>query len=112
LQSETDYDGTSPRPPPTLPPLSYFFFFSLSLSLSLSLSRGVVPRGSLMKYVNAPGVYLWCCCLILAGNTAAPMCIRGIVRTMHYFANPLRLDRSREERRESRLLHPLRLARP
>eukprot|EP00291_Cryptomonas_curvata_P024895 CAMPEP_0172173074 /NCGR_PEP_ID=MMETSP1050-20130122/12824_1 /TAXON_ID=233186 /ORGANISM="Cryptomonas curvata, Strain CCAP979/52" /LENGTH=397 /DNA_ID=CAMNT_0012844733 /DNA_START=789 /DNA_END=1979 /DNA_ORIENTATION=- len=48
---------------------------------------------SLMEYVNAPGVYLWCCCLILAGNTAAPMCIRGIVRTMHHLAAPLRLDR-------------------
>ena len=49
--------------------------------------------GSMTQYLGAPGVYLWSSCLILAGNTAAPMCLRGVVRVMHSCAGPLRLDR-------------------
>ncbi len=48
---------------------------------------------SLMQYTQKPGVYIWSSVLILAGNTAAPMCIRGTVRLMHIFADTLRLDK-------------------
>jgi hypothetical protein len=48
---------------------------------------------SMMQYTKSHGMYLWICCLILAGNTAAPMCLRGMVRLMHQWASPLQLDR-------------------
>ena len=39
-----------------------------------------------------PGIYLWCCALILAGNTAAPLGLRALVAAMRARAAPLRLD--------------------
>ena len=58
------------------------------------------------QYLGAPGVYLWSSCLILAGNTAAPMCLRGVVRVMYTCAEPLRLDRSVCMRARVRCLPP------
>ena len=48
---------------------------------------------SMFQYTTKYGIYIWSSFLILAGNTAAPMCIRGIVRIMHIFAVPLGLDK-------------------
>eukprot|EP00281_Chroomonas_sp_CCMP1168_P016001 CAMPEP_0206220584 /NCGR_PEP_ID=MMETSP0047_2-20121206/4958_1 /ASSEMBLY_ACC=CAM_ASM_000192 /TAXON_ID=195065 /ORGANISM="Chroomonas mesostigmatica_cf, Strain CCMP1168" /LENGTH=618 /DNA_ID=CAMNT_0053643259 /DNA_START=184 /DNA_END=2040 /DNA_ORIENTATION=+ len=49
---------------------------------------------NMMDYVYRPGVYLFLCIMILAGNTCAPMCLRGIIRVMHTCAWALRLDTS------------------
>lgn len=46
-----------------------------------------------MSYTKAYGVYLWGSFLILAGNTAAPVLLRGLVRVMHCWSDFLHLDR-------------------
>ena len=48
---------------------------------------------SMFQYTTKHGIYLWSSFLILAGNTAAPRCLRGIVRVMHILAEPLGLDK-------------------
>ena len=48
---------------------------------------------SMFQYTQKHGIYIWSSFLILAGNTAAPMCIRGTVRLMHIFADTLHLDK-------------------
>ena len=53
----------------------------------------VLTSDSLFQYIDKPGIYLWCSVVILAGNTCAPMCLRLLLKLLHAFADPLRLDR-------------------
>jgi Trk-type K+ transport system membrane component len=53
----------------------------------------LLTSDALVSYHDKPGVYLFLCVLILAGNTSAPLFLRGIVRCMYMFADRLHLDR-------------------
>jgi hypothetical protein len=48
---------------------------------------------SLMSYGNMAGICTWCCVIILAGNTAAPILLWGLASLLHRCAGALGLDR-------------------
>ncbi len=47
----------------------------------------------MVPYAQSHGTYLWSSVLILAGNNAAPMFLRGLVRLMHASADALGFDK-------------------